>query len=288
MTRLFITGGTGYLGSVLVNRALARGWQVAASYFRQCPPFASDALWIPMDVCDEMEVQEVFTAFDPTVVIHTAYCQEGPYLWDITAQGSQHVATAAADCSASLIHLSSDVIFDGESNRPYTETDIPTPITPYGCAKVDAERFVSMTLPSATIVRTSLIYGFVPIDRHTRFILDIADGNHHAALFADEYRCPIFVNDLASALLELVEQPAPGILHIAGADTLSRHQFGQLLAEAHGRDPSRLIARSSAESPTPRPRNCALACSRAQTLLRTPLRGVREVLRTKPIAAAPE
>ena len=124
-----------------------------------------------------------------------------------------------------------------------------------------------------------MIYGIdEPLDIHTRFVLSLLDGERDAVLFSDEYRCPIFVGDLAAALLELAQTTYAGLLNIAGAERVSRYAFGQLLAAAHGRDSAKLRAGRNAESGLRRPRNCTLDISRARALLRTPLRGVSEVL----------
>jgi dTDP-4-dehydrorhamnose reductase len=214
----------------------------------------------------------------PAVVIHTAFRQQDPDMWDINALGAHNVAAAAYTSGAHLIHMSTDVIFDGTTTSAYTEEEAPNPITAYGASKADAEHFVRSAHPQATLVRTSLIYGMQPIDRHTQFILDIADGRATARLFTDEYRCPVFVEDLAAALLELTAHSSCGIINIAGAETLSRHAFGCLLAAFHGRDPAQLAPGTLAGSGLQRPANCALDIRRAQGMLRTPLRSVREVL----------
>ncbi len=278
MKRLFITGGTGYLGRELVRQAQQHGWHVAASYYSQLPPRESALTWLPLDVRDAPVVEAVLNDFQPDVVIHTAYRQSEPGLWDVTTTGSHIVANAALSVEARLIHLSSDVIFNGEHTTPYTESSPPDPISDYGKAKAAAENAVRQIIPNAAIVRTSLTYGFAPIDRHTRFVLDVADGTQQAHLFTDEYRCPIFVGDLAAALLELSACDYQGVLNVAGGECLSRYEFGVLLAEAHGRDPSRIPAGRSSDAPVRRPRFCALDTRRATAMLRTRLRGVREVL----------
>jgi dTDP-4-dehydrorhamnose reductase len=94
-------------------------------------------------------------------------------------------------------------------------------------------------------------------------------------LFTDDVRCPIHVTDLAAALLELAASSHAGIHHVAGADAVSRLEFARLVCAANRRDPARVRAGAH---PRDRPGDCALDCSRARGLLRTRLRGVREVL----------
>src|SRR5205085_10785317 len=177
---------------------------------------------------------------------------------------------------ARLIHMSSDALFDGERVGSYSESDDPSPITPYGEAKAVAERLVAEAHPAALIVRTSLIYGGAQPGPHEQLALDALAGRADVAFFTDEMRCPIAVGDLAAALLELAPTDHAGRLHIAGADVVSRYEFAQLVAAAHGHDPARLRAAASATNSMRRPRNCALDSSLARQLLETRLRGVRE------------
>jgi dTDP-4-dehydrorhamnose reductase len=276
--RLLITGGTSYLGRELLCQARTQGWQISATHYRQSPPDDDGVVWLPLDIRDAGAVDRVIESARPDVVIHTAFQQSGPELWDTTALGTHNVATAARRAQARLIHMSSDVIFDGDREGSYTEDDPPDPIIPYGTAKADAEHFVATAHPDAAVVRTSLIYGFEPIDRHTQFILDIVEGRNAAQLFRDEYRCPVFVGDLAAALLELASVNYRGIIHIAGTECLSRYEFGCLLAAFHGYDLDQLSSGLSADQDIRRPRNCRLDVQRAREQLQTPLRSVREVL----------
>jgi dTDP-4-dehydrorhamnose reductase len=277
--RLLITGGTGYLGGALRRLAVSRGYVVGASHHTQAPPPGDSVAWLPMDLREPDAAAAALERFRPDLVIHTAFVQSGPDLMAITAEGAGQVARAAAEHGARLIHLSSDVIFDGERPGAYREEDRPAPISDYGRAKAQAEALVATAHPGAAIVRTSLIYGFQPIDRQTQFALDIAAGRRADRLFSDEYRCPIYVADLAAALIELAGESYVGVLNIAGAERLSRYELGALLAHACGYDPSGIAAGLSSESTLRRPRNCTLAIGRARALLDTRLRGVREVLR---------
>jgi dTDP-4-dehydrorhamnose reductase len=95
------------------------------------------------------------------------------------------------------------------------------------------------------------------------------------ALFDDELRCPIEAGDLAAALLELAALELAGPLHVAGADAVSRLEFGRLVAARHGRDPGAIRGHPGGPE---RPKDCRLDSSRAQGLLSTRLRGAREVL----------
>jgi dTDP-4-dehydrorhamnose reductase len=278
MRRLLITGGTGYLGSELLRHAPALGWEAVGTYFSQRPA-AEPASWIPLDIRDRAAVAQAFESIHPDAIIHTAFRQDGPDLWAATAEGAGVVADMARRLGARLIHMSSDVIFDGERDGKYQEQDAPEPLTPYGRAKAAAERLVAEYHPGALVARTSLIYGGATLSKHEQLILDAADGRIAVDFFHDELRCPVVVGDLAQALLELAPGTLAGPLHLAGADVVSRYDFARMVATAHGRSHERLRSVPSAASGMRRPRNCALDCSWAERLLQTRLRGVREFLR---------
>lgn len=278
MQTLLITGGSGYLGAELTRRAVASGaWQVIATYTAH-PLAIAGAKTVPLDLRDDSAAQVLLDEHRPDVVIHTAYLQRGPDMWAVTAEGAGAVARAARRVGARLIHMSSDALFDGERQGAYTESDPPSPITPYGEAKAAAEQLVAQGHPTALLVRTSLIYGGAEPGQHEQFVLDALAGDEDVTFFTDELRCPIQVGDLAAALLELAPTNVAGTLNIAGSDTISRYEFARLIASAAGRSPDTVRAGSSLALGLRRPRNCVLDITRAQRLLATPLRGVRQVL----------
>lgn len=242
MTDVHVTGGTGYLGRELLRLA---------------PEASSERV----EVRDAGAVLALFRRLRPRVVIHTAYRQEER---DVNVDGAENVARAAAAVGARLIHLSTDVVFDGRKGTPYVESDPLSPVTAYGRAKAEAEARVSAAHPAALLVRTSLIYGGAEPSKHELSARDPAQ-----TFFTNELRNPVQVGDLAAALLELAELEVAGPLHVAGADAVSRAGFAELISGAPVR---------SEPAPDTRPLDCRLDSSRAQALLRTRLRGIDEVL----------
>jgi dTDP-4-dehydrorhamnose reductase len=245
--RVHVTGGTGYLGTELRRRK-------------------PDATSERVEIRDAAAVRSLLARLRPGVVIHTAYLQDGPEARAITVDGAEIVARAAREIGARLIHLSTDVVFDGRKGAPYVEEDATCPVTDYGRAKEEAERRVFAAHPEALVVRTSLIVGGpgFPPSKH-----ELAAADPAMTFYEDEIRSPVQVSDLASALLELAELDESGVLHVAGADAVSRAELAELVA---GRPVHHVPA------PPGRPLGCALDSSRARTLLDTELRGVRTFL----------
>jgi dTDP-4-dehydrorhamnose reductase len=246
---LLVVGGSGYLGSELLRRA----------------PHAVAPSSRELDVRELGAVARFVETAGPTAVINAAYRRDERAT---TCDGAIHVARAAAAVGARLVHVSTDLVFDGEKGSPYVEEDEPAPLSDYGRDKADAERAVLDACPGAAVVRTSLIYGGPEPGPQERLAADPS-----AAFFSDEIRCPIAVGDLAAALLELAEGDYAGLLHVAGADAVSRRELAERIV-------GRPVARASRSgSDELRPRDCSLSIERARGLLRTRLRGVREVLK---------
>jgi dTDP-4-dehydrorhamnose reductase len=277
--RILLTGASGYLGGALLRtlNTLRPTWDTHGAFCTNAPSDDKPNVH-HLDVRDESSVARVMDRVQPQIIFHTAALNAGDArtMYDTNARGSGNLARAAARARARLVHLSSDVIFDGTRGN-YTEDDAPNPITPYAVSKADAEKNVLASGANAALARTSLIYGFTPLDPRTRAIL----RGEMPRLFTDEMRCPIWVFNLAQALLELAETEYRGVLNLAGPQALSRYDFGVKLLRALKGDPTQLIPLSSAESGMMRPRDCTLDLARARKLLKTKLFSVDETLEIK-------
>jgi len=264
--RLFVTGLGGYLG-----HALAAVASVECSGTVRSGPAPTGLRCFAMDVRDERAVAAAIAAVDPDAVVHTAYVRDGDEAWPVNVDGAAAVARAAAGAGVRLVHMSSDVVFSGDLDRPLREDDPVAPVGAYGESKAAAEAAVAVACPGAVLVRTSLIYGGAEPSTYELAALDPAQ-----TFYEDEVRCPVAAGDLAAALVELAALPGvSGPLHVAGADAVSRLELARLFAAARGGEPA---AVRGGPRPAGRAGDLRLDCSRARSLLRVRLRGVREVL----------
>ncbi len=275
-----VTGATGLLGSQVVRQAAGRA-PLWGTWFSQQPVPCSGVDYVQLDVGDPQAVRQLVQRLRPRAIIHAAYRKHGPDLQRVTVQGARHIAQAASEVGARLVHVSSDVLLDGE-HAPYDEAALPAPLHPYGQAKADAEAAVRQAAPDAAIVRTSLICRLDPPDPISAWIIDSLRQGQPITLFTDEVRSPVWVQDLAAALLELAEMSLAGVLNVAGPQPLSRYEMGVRLARQHGLDVQGISAGQSLDSGLRRPRNCTLDVRLAQRLLRTHLRSYDEGLAAHP------
>jgi dTDP-4-dehydrorhamnose reductase len=279
MPRLLITGASGTLGSNVARIAQQQGWDVLGTYYTARPSLSGQ--WHRLDIRDRDAVMALARQIQPAAIVHTAYMYRGAALWATTADGAANVALAATETGARLVHISSDAVFDGTSN-PYTEAARPNPITLYGAAKAAAETAVGAIASQAAIVRTSLIISREPLDPQTRLVLDLAAGRQNGHLFTDQYRCPIGVDDLAGAVLELAANDFAEVINVAGAEALTRYDLGCLIARAHQLDATKLAGASVASLTAPTVVDVRLDSTLARSLFKTPLRGIREWLAVEP------
>ncbi|GJL55777.1 MAG: NAD(P)-dependent oxidoreductase [Nitrospirales bacterium] len=272
---LLITGGTGYLGHHLIHAA--QSWTTHATYFRTSPPAASRAQFHQCDVSKNDQVHDLITSIKPDVIIHTACSNKSAEEIEAIVPAARHLSTIAHQHSLAFLHLSTDLIFDGTC-APYRETDLPNPLHPYGKAKTEAEHIVTQQCPTATIIRSSLMYGIDPLDHQTRWLLRGMDTEKPIRLFTDERRSPIWVHTLVAALLELSTLNFQGILHLAGPETLNRWEFGHAILHLVGRKTTANIHASTIdESGLIRPKDLAFSIETAKQLLNTPFLSIAEV-----------
>lgn len=250
--RVLVTGLAGFLGGHVARAALERRHDVRGTW-HETPP---DVPGVPAEQVDLRDGPRGLVR-DVDAVIHCAYAKDDPLA---IVDASALLARACADAGVRLVHLSTDLVFDGDPVKaPFDEDAPPNPAVPYGRSKLRSEMEVHAALPSATVVRTSLLLASpgAPPGPQERLAAD-----PRARFFADEVRCPLPAADLATALLDLLAlDRLPATLHVAGSERLTR---AQLAARLTGRPLDEI---PTTPRPPDRPQDTSLDSSRARALL---------------------
>ena len=233
MNKLLITGAGGFLGSA-VCRAASALWQVYGVVFSHSADLDPHAVF-RADLTREKEVNRVMDAVLPHVVIHTAAmadpntCQANPAQSGKTnVDAAVFIAKWCADHGIPMVFTSSDLVFDGQ-HAPYRESDPVNPVNLYGEQKARAETEILKIHPEAAVCRMSLMFGDKPSPRYQPPAIVLKQGQK-IRLFVDEVRTPLDVYTAAEGLLLALEKTS-GLLHLGGAERITRYQFGRLLAD---------------------------------------------------------
>jgi dTDP-4-dehydrorhamnose reductase len=278
--RLLLTGASGLLGSYLLRECQRRGETVVAWSGRQQGELLGCPLR-PLDLAEPDTLAEAFRDAHPDVVVHAAAlatvseCHRDPGRAErINTHGSAVLAELADRAKIPLLHVSTDLVFDG-AHAPYREEDAVAPLSTYGRTKAEAERAV-LAYPRNTVVRLSLLFGPSLTGRPSFFDQQIQAlrRGQQITLFHDECRTPLSLQVAARALLDLAAGTGgspvgfPGLLHLGGPERMSRVEMGQRLAAFLGCDPTAIVStsRTSVVSPEPRPADVSLDSSRWRSL----------------------
>lgn len=270
--RLLVTGASGQLGGYLLRECRRQDETLVAWSGRQQGELFGYSLR-PVDLADSDAIASAFRDARPDRVVHTAAlalvaeCQRDPQRAEqINTRGSAVLAELADRAKVPLLHVSTDMVFDGE-RAPYREEDAAAPLSVYGRTKAEAERAVRAG-PRHTIVRLPLLFGPTLAGRPTFFDQQVLALRRRQplTLFVDEWRTPLSLLTAARALLGLKDYP--GLLHIGGPERLSRLQMGQRLAVFLGCDPATLvpISRRGVAAAEPRPADLSLDSARWRSL----------------------
>ncbi|HEY8320680.1 MAG TPA: dTDP-4-dehydrorhamnose reductase [Candidatus Baltobacteraceae bacterium] len=262
--RVLVFGGSGQLGSEIVRR-----WtdcEIAA-------PASAD-----VDVEDAAAVASSIAAHAPDVVVNcTAFhnvdvCEREPArAFAVNATAVEGMARAARAAGAAFVTISTDYVFDGETDRPYRETDEPRPLSQYGASKLEGERRVERLQMDAYVVRTCGLYGtrvssskgYTFVDR----VLAKARAGEPQAIVDDAFASPTYAAHLAAALRGLIETRRYGLYHAADAGPVSWFAFASEALRRAGIDgPLEPTSRAAWKPETPRPRFSALASERLAAL----------------------
>lgn len=279
--KILITGASGLLGGNLAKLA-ASEFDVFAAYNTH-PVCIKDVSCFQTNFSFP-ESAGVVKRIQPDLIIHCAaltnidHCEEDPKsAYENNVRASRHVADAARQFGAYMVHISTDCVFDGIKGD-YKEEDTTGPINVYGRTKLEAEREVLSVCPGSCVVRTN-IFGWNTIDKFSlaEWMIHKFKTQREFPGFRDVFFSPIFVNDLAGILFALYAKKFAGIIHVASRDAMTKLDFARTIAEVFGYDQGviKSVSIHDVGLKAPRGHHMSLNVSKARILLGRDLPDVR-------------
>ncbi len=265
--KILITGSQGQLGWELLREAKSYGFETIGFDLPQ------------IDITIKPDVEKVINNIRPDIVINAAgYTNvdraedEREVCFAANCTGPGNIAAVCNNLDIPMIHISTDYVFDGRKNTPYTEKDIISPINAYGKCKAEGDNAVSDVLQKHIIIRTSWLYG-IHGNNFVKTILRLGKEKEVLEVVSDQYGSPTFVTDLADAVLTISSHIKNnsgdiwGIYNYCGAGVTTWHGFAEKIIEEAGKylDIKTILVKpiTSKEYPTKagRPSYSALDCS---------------------------
>ncbi|PKR80306.1 dTDP-4-dehydrorhamnose reductase [Brumimicrobium salinarum] len=222
--KVLITGKNGQLGSELQKYS-----QVEVDFHF----VFLDRQEMPLENKDA--ILKVLNTFKPNVIINAgAYtavdkAEEEKEVADlVNHQALRVIAEWCNQNSAKLIHISTDYVFDGNSDKPYKENDITDPINWYGETKLLGEKAVSKQLNNAIIIRTSWVYS-ASGNNFVKTMLNLMKNRDQISVVNDQIGSPTWAADLANAILTIIKANKwiPGIYHFSNSGKVSWHGYAK-------------------------------------------------------------
>jgi dTDP-4-dehydrorhamnose reductase len=232
--RVLVIGANGQLGTDLC---------LALRNFEVVPLTHQD-----MEITDMGSVREACAKNMPDAIINTAAyvrvddCETNQdKAFQVNAIGARNVAVVAQGLGAKLVYLSTDYVFGGETekrNSPYTEFDMPVPLSIYGKSKLAGEDFVHHLCSKHFIIRTSGLFGMAGSSgkggNFVETILRLARERDELRVVNDQFFSPTYTKDLAQKIAQLIETQYYGIFHITNSGMCSWFEFAEEILRLAG------------------------------------------------------
>ena len=274
--KALVLGSSGFLGSYLGFALPTLGWEVAGLSRDGAEYFPGNR-----HVGSAQEIEGLLEAGGYDVVINAIAmasherCEKEPaeaMLINATLPGRW--AAACARAGMRFAHISTDAVFDGESERPYTEGDSPNPTGVYGTSKLAGENGVGEANPEALVLRTNF-YGWSATGGTGILDFFVNSFRQGTAItgFTDYRVSSLHMGDLVDAMVGAIGRDASGVLHAVASDAASKYDFGLAVAAEFGLDSMAMTPGTLTDAATlsARGRDLALSTAKIEGILGRPM-----------------
>ena len=238
MKRVLITGASGQIGLALYS-LLENSTEYEV--YRTKTLADLEAGIGALDIKDAISVKNCIELIKPEIIINCAamtavdLCEsEQELAYQTNAFGPKYLAEAAEAIGATLVHLSSDYVFDGEASQPYEEEDKPNPISVYGKSKQAGDELVQKACTKSFILRTAWVYG--EGKNFVKTMLRLADLGNKIRVVADQYGSPTSALEVARVILFLMETRNYGIYHVTCEGITTWYGFAEEIFKMAGKE----------------------------------------------------
>ena len=223
--KILITGAQGQLGTELRHLLDARGMTYRATDAKD------------LDITDEAAVNQYFADYQPEVVYHCAAYTAVDKAEDeakainqlVNVDGTRNLAKAAEKVDATLVYISTDYVFDGDSKEIYTVNDQSAPRNEYGRAKYEGEQQVQKYLKKYYIIRTSWVFGEYG-HNFVYTMLNLAKTHKELTVVDDQYGRPSWTKTLAEFMTFAVDKRLDyGIYHLSNDNSCNWYEFASAI-----------------------------------------------------------
>ena len=276
MKRILVTGSNGLLGQKLAELfSRSTNYNLLLTSKQEHSVFDEEMIrYRQLDTTHKRDVQSIVEEFEPDVIVNAAavtnvdLCEtERELAWKANVASVENLVYAAKLTGSKIIQVSTDYVFDGK-NGPYSELDRPNPISYYGRTKLASENVIHTAGIPSTIVRTMVLYG-AGLNVKANFALwlvqNLSEGKP-VRVVDDQIGNPTLADDLAYAILKVVELDRSGLYHVSGPDLISRYDVALTLADVFSFN-KKLITPVKTEAfnqPAPRPLNSGFITLKAE------------------------
>ena len=226
--KILVTGANGMLGQDLCPILEDCGHEVVETDVDK------------LDITNAEQVKEVLTDEKPDMVIHcAAYTNVDKAEEDlktaelINVTGTENIAETCGKLGITLVYISTDYVFDGETVEPYTTEDLPNPINNYGATKYEGEEAVRSLCEKYYVVRTSWLYGHHG-KNFVETMIGLADRNE-VKVVDDQVGCPTWTVELANGIVKLFSKPY-GTYLVCGSGFTTWYGFAKEIFTQAGLD----------------------------------------------------
>lgn len=251
--KILLTGASGLLGNAYAKAALRRSHKITAMYHQREPIVRGIDGCVQIDAQEPESLTSLILELWPDLIVNCAAISS-PAKVDASPKLAEKVNTAfprylaqlSTHLGARFIHISTDMVFDGQGEEPYRSTDMPCPRTLYGQTKLMAERdILEHNSEDPVILRIPILMGISPSGQRSvhEKLLAALDRCETPSFYSDEIRQPCSASNVAEVLLELSERrDLSGIFHWAGAETLSRFEMARRILDHFDKDKNSIHA----------------------------------------------